>query len=149
MIGERYMDREVLRRIAAVLLFKAHLAWRTTGERSSVRADRLFYLGRAEAIAMAFAAGEDREEGHRLAALATLHPYSDKIEALRLSLSFRLLALIVLNIAAGIDAPPQPLLRVRRGAKTEHEDALGRGRSGAAAIAALFQLPASQARGPP
>ena len=116
MIGERYMDREVLRRIAAVLLFKAHLAWRTTGERSSVRADRLFYLGRAEAIAMAFAAGEDREEGHRLAALATLHPYSDKIEALRLSLSFRLLALIVLNIAAGIDAPPQPLLRARSAA---------------------------------
>ena len=116
MIGERQMDREVLRRIAAVLLFMAHLAWRSTGERASVRADRLFYLGRAEAIAMAFAAGEDREEGHRLAALATLHRRCDKIEALRLSLSFRLLALIVLNIAALTVRPPQPLLRVRPGA---------------------------------
>ena len=146
MIGERQMDREVLRRIAAVLLFMAHLAWRSTGERASVRADRLFYLGRAEAIAMAFAAGEDREEGHRLAALATLHRGTDRVEALRMSLSLRLLALIVLNIAAGIDAPPQPLLRIRRGADSENS---GSERSGTAALAALNQYLASQARGPP
>ena len=149
MIGERQMDRNVLRRIAAVLLFMAHLAWRTTGERASVRSGRLFYLGRAEVIAMAFAAGENRDEGHRLAALATLHRRCDRIEALRLSLSLRLLALIVLNIAAGIDAPPQPLLRIRRGAKTEHGGGPVYGRSGAAALAALFQVPASQPRGPP
>ena len=115
MNGERTMDTDVLRRLAALLLFMAHLAWRTTGERASVRADRLFYLGQAEAIVMAFAAGEDRDEGHRQAALATLYRRSDRVEALRLSLSLRLLALIVLNIAAQTDRPPQPLLRVRSG----------------------------------
>jgi len=116
MIGNTTMDTDVLRRLAALLLFMAHLAWRTTGEHASVRADRLFYLGQAEAIIMAFAAGEDRDEGHRQAALSTLHRRSDRVEALRLSLSLRLLALVVLNIAAQIDKPPQPLLRIRSGA---------------------------------
>ena len=143
------MDTDVLRRLAALLLFMAHLAWRSTGERSSVRADRLFYLGQAEAVVMAFVAGEDREEGHRLAALTTLGRPSDRVEALRLSLSLRLLALIVLNIAAGIDNPPQPLLRIRLGAEAENSGAPGRGRSGTAAVAVLVQSLAGQARGPP
>lgn len=143
------MDRDVLRRIAALLLFMAHLAWRSTRERSSVRADRLFYLGRAEAIIIAFVAGEDREQGHRLAALTTLCRRTDRLEALRLSLSLRLLALIVLNIAAGIDAPPQPLLRIRHGSKPESNGAFGCRRSNAAALAAVFQVLTSPARGPP
>jgi len=149
MNGDTTMDRDVLRRLAALLLFMAHLAWRSTRERSSVRADRLFYLGQAEAVIMAFVAGEDRDEGHRLAALTTLGRRIDRVEALRLSMSLRLLALIVLNIAAGIDTPPQPLLRLRRGAKSENSGAIGRGRNGTAAVAALFQVLAGQARGPP
>ena len=149
MNGNTTMDTDVLRRLAALLLFMAHLAWRSTRERSSVRADRLFYLGQAEAVIMAFVAGEDRDEGHRLAALTTLGRRIDRVEALRLSMSLRLLALIVLNMAAQIDNPPQPLLRLRRGAKSEHGGAPGRGRNSAAAIAALFQRLASQARGPP
>ena len=142
------MDTDVLRRLAALLLFMAHLAWRSTSERASVRADRLFYLGQSEAITMAFVAGEDRNEGHRLAALSMLGRPSDRVEALRLSLSLRLLALIVLNIAARIEDPPQPLLRIRRGAKSENGGALECQRNGSA-VSALFQRLASQARGPP
>ena len=142
------MDTDVLRRLAALLLFMAHLAWRTTSERASVRASRLFYLRQSEAVVMAFVAGEDREEGHRLAALTTLGRPYDRVEALRLSLSLRLLALIVLNIAAQIEDPPQPLLRIRLGVEPENSGTPGRGQSGAA-VAALAQLLASQARGPP
>ena len=141
------MDTDVLRRLAALLLFMAHLAWHTTSERASVRANRLFYLGQAEAVVMAFVAGEDREEGHRLAALTTLGRPGDRVEALRLSMSLRLLALIVLNIAAQVETPPQPLLRTRLGAEP-NSGAPGRGRNGAA-VAALAQLLAGQARGPP
>jgi len=149
MNGNTTMDTEVLRRLAALLLFMAHLAWRSTRERSSVRADRLFYLGQAEAVVMAFVAGEDRDEGHRLAALTTLGRRIDRVEALRLSLSLRLLALIVLNIAAQIETPPQPLLRLRRGAQPENSGTIGRGRNGTAAVAAVNQYFAGQARGPP
>ena len=60
-----------------------------------------------------------------------------------------LLALIVLNIAARIDVPPQPLLRTRLGTQPENDGAIECGPSGTAAVAALAQLLASQARGPP
>ena len=142
------MDTDVLRRLAALLLVMAHLAWLSTGERASMRARRLFHYGQAEAIIMAFVAGEDRDEGHRLAALTTLCPRSDRVEALRLSLSLRLLALIVLNIAAQVVDPPQPLLRIRGGAKSEKSGARGCGRNGSA-VAVVARLLAGQARGPP
>jgi hypothetical protein len=96
-------DRNVLMRIVALLLALADLADRAAGASRSVRRQVLWALRQADAVASEFVTGSAYDEpGDPWPSAATPIPHHelDPADATNLAVSLRMLAFMVLNMAA-------------------------------------------------